>query len=42
MIVLDEIHRTGAKEWEGKINELLVSQAEETRVLGLSATTAFR
>ena len=23
MIVLDELHRTGAKEWEGKIDTLL-------------------
>ena len=38
MIVLDELHRTGAKEWEGKIDKLLKNQAEEVKVLGITAT----
>mgnify|MGYP004526146667 CR=1 FL=1 len=38
MIVLDELHRTGAKEWEGKINTLLENQNEEVKVLGITAT----
>jgi hypothetical protein len=38
MIVLDEIHRTGAKEWEGKIDTLLENQNDDVKVLGLSAT----
>ena len=38
MIVLDELHRTGAKEWEGKINTLLDNQNEEVKVLGITAT----
>ena len=37
-IVLDELHRTGAKEWEKKIAKLLENQGEETRVLGITAT----
>ena len=38
MIVLDELHRTGAKEWEGKINKLLDNQNEEVKALGITAT----
>ena len=38
MIVLDELHRTGAKEWEEKIDKLLKNQAEEVKVLGITAT----
>ena len=38
MIVLDEIHRTGAKEWESKIDELLKNQNENVKILGLTAT----
>ena len=38
MIVLDELHRTGAKEWEGKIDKLLANQTENTKVLGITAT----
>ena len=38
MIVLDELHRTGAKEWEGKVNDLLESQSEDVKVLGITAT----
>ena len=38
MIVLDELHRTGAKEWEGKIDKLLKNQTEEVKVLGITAT----
>ena len=37
-IVLDELHRTGAKEWETKLNELLENQEESTKVLGITAT----
>ena len=38
MIVLDELHRTGAKEWEGKIDGLLDNQNEDVKVLGITAT----
>ena len=38
MIVLDELHRTGAKEWEGKIDTLLANQTDNTKVLGITAT----
>ena len=38
MIVLDELHRTGAKEWEGKIDKLLENQNEDVKVLGITAT----
>ena len=38
IIILDEIHRTGAKEWEGRINTLFENQTEDTKVLGLTAT----
>ena len=38
MIVLDELHRTGAKEWEGKIDKLLKNQTEDVKVLGITAT----
>ena len=38
MIVLDEVHRTGAKEWEGKIDGLLDNQNEDVKVLGITAT----
>ena len=38
MIVLDELHRTGAKEWEGKIDKLLDNQNEDVKVLGITAT----
>ena len=37
-IVLDELHRTGASKWEGKLNELLDNQEESTKVLGITAT----
>ena len=37
-IVLDELHRTGAKEWEGKLNKLLKNQTQNTKVLGITAT----
>ncbi len=37
-IVLDELHRTGAKEWEGNLNRLLDNQDENTKVLGITAT----
>ena len=38
MIVLDELHRTGAKEWEGKIDTLLENQTDDVKVLGITAT----
>ena len=38
MIVSDELHRTGAKEWEGKIDELFANQSENVKVLGITAT----
>ena len=38
MIVLDELHRTGAKEWERKIDGLLDNQNEDVKVLGITAT----
>ena len=38
MIVLDELHRTGAKEWEEKIDELLANQEKNVKVLGITAT----
>ena len=38
MIVLDELHRTGAKEWEGKIDKLFENQNENVKVLGITAT----
>ena len=38
MIILDELHRTGAKEWEGKVNQLLENQKDSVKVLGITAT----
>mgnify|MGYP000244898901 FL=1 len=38
MIVLDELHRTGAKEWEGKIDTLFENQDKNVKVLGITAT----
>ena len=38
MIVFDELHRTGAKEWEGKIDKLLENQTDDIKVLGITAT----
>ena len=38
MIVLDELHRTGAKEWEGQIDALFENQTENVKVLGITAT----
>ena len=38
MIVVDELHRTGANEWEGKVDELLEKQNENVKVLGITAT----
>ena len=38
MIILDELHRTGAKEWEGQVNKLLENQNENVKVLGITAT----
>ena len=37
-IVLDELHRTGAKEWGEKLNTLIDNQKETTKVLGITAT----
>ena len=38
MIVLDELHRTGAKEWEGQIDALFENQTDDVKVLGITAT----
>lgn len=38
MIVLDELHRTGAKKWEGKVDSLLKNQNDNVKVLGITAT----
>lgn len=37
-VVLDELHRTGAKEWGEKLDTLLDNQTENTKVLGITAT----
>ena len=37
-IVLDELHRTGASEWEDRLDNLLENQQENVRVLGITAT----
>jgi len=37
-IVLDEIHRTGANEWEKYVDKLLENQDENVKVLGITAT----
>ena len=38
LIVFDELHRTGAKEWKNKIHELISNQDEQTKYLGITAT----
>ena len=38
LIVLDELHRTGANEWEANLNTLMSNQDDSTKVLGLTAT----
>ena len=35
--MLDELHRTGAKEWGEKLNTLIDNQPESTKVLGITA-----
>ena len=37
-VVLDELHRTGAKEWGDRLNTLIDNQTESTKVLGITAT----
>ena len=37
-IVMDELHRTGANEWEGKVDSLFANQTDNVKVLGLTAT----
>ena len=37
-VVLDELHRTGAKEWGDRLNTLIDNQPETTKVLGITAT----
>ena len=37
-MVLDELHRTGAKEWGDRLNTLIDNQPESTKVLGITAT----
>ena len=36
--MLDELHRTGAKEWGNRLNALIDNQTENTKVLGITAT----
>lgn len=38
MIVFDELHRTGAKEWIKNIHTLIDNQKDEVKVLGITAT----
>ena len=38
LIILDELHRTGAPEWEEKIDTLFENQTENVKVLGITAT----
>ena len=38
LIILDEIHRTGAKEWQNLIDELITNQDPTVKVLGITAT----
>lgn len=38
LIVFDELHRTGAKEWKNKIDELISNQDNQTKFLGITAT----
>ena len=38
MIILDELHRTGATEWEGKVDNLLANQTDNVKILGITAT----
>ncbi len=38
LIVLDELHRTGAKEWGKYLDKVLEAQDEDVRVLGITAT----
>ena len=35
---MDELHRTGAKEWGDRLNTLIDNQPETTKVLGITAT----
>ena len=37
-MVLDELHRTGAEKWQKKLELLLESQEEQTKILGITAT----
>ena len=38
LIIFDELHRTGAVEWNKQVNELIENQSENTRFLGITAT----
>ena len=38
LIIMDELHRTGAKEWQKNLEELMSYQDSKTKVLGLTAT----
>ena len=38
LIIADELHRTGAKEWESSIDKLYENQNENVKVLGITAT----
>lgn len=38
LIIFDELHRSGATDWNKHILELLKNQTKETKVLGITAT----
>ena len=38
LIIFDELHRTGAKEWNSQVHELLDNQKGKVKVLGITAT----
>ena len=38
LIIFDELHRTGAIEWNKKINKLTAIQDKNTKILGITAT----
>ena len=38
LIIFDELHRTGAKEWKSRVENLLNNQDKKVKVLGITAT----
>ncbi len=38
LIVLDELHRTGAEEWQKGLEKVIEAQGNDTKVLGITAT----